>query len=124
MSEPPDDSSYPKPDIAQAKALREQACAGGLRFEAYLPPGPAEWLLDLIARGVFTDPSEAVFVMLGKQQELEPHADLREELLRRSCQEALDDPRPGISPEEMKERMETLLAAPRPQPAVWLRPKS
>jgi hypothetical protein len=26
-------------DIAQAKALREQARTGGLRFEAYLPPG-------------------------------------------------------------------------------------
>jgi antitoxin ParD1/3/4 len=124
MTEPPDDSSYPKSDIAQAKALREQACAGGIRFEAYLPPGLAEWLLDLIARGVFTDPSEAVFVMLGEQQELVPHADLREELLRRSCQQSVDDPRPHISSEEMKKRMEKLLAAPRPQPAVWRRPKS
>jgi hypothetical protein len=39
--------------IAQARALREQAGKGGLRFEAYLPPDLAEWLLDLIERGVF-----------------------------------------------------------------------
>jgi antitoxin ParD1/3/4 len=106
-------------NIAQARALREQARAGGLRFEAYLPPELAEWLLGLIARGVFIDPSEAVFVMLGEQQELEPHADLREELVRRSCQDTLDDPRSGISQEEMKERMEKLLALPRQPPAVW-----
>jgi len=37
--------------IAQARALREQAGKGGLRFEAYLPPDLAEWLLDLIERG-------------------------------------------------------------------------
>jgi hypothetical protein len=73
---------------------------------------------------VFTDPSEAVFVMLGEQQELEPHADLREELLRRSCQQSIDDPHPHISYEEMKERMEKQLALPRPQPAVWRRSKS
>ena len=106
---------------ALATALQEQARAGGLQFEAYLPPGLAEWLLDLIARGVFTDPSEAVFVMLGEQQELEPHADLRQELLRRTIQEALDDSRPGIPHEEVAAKMEALLAGPRPQPALWPR---
>src|SRR6266853_4439904 len=70
--------------IAQARALREQAGKGGLRFEAYLPPGLAEWLLDLIERGVFADPSEAVFVLLSQHHDLESHADLRTELLRRS----------------------------------------
>jgi hypothetical protein len=54
---------------------------------------------------VFTDPSEAVFLMLGEQQELEPHADLREELPRRSCQAALDEPRPGIPHEQVMEQM-------------------
>lgn len=43
----------------QAKALRETARKGGLKFEAYLPPWLAEWMLDMIERGVFTDPSEA-----------------------------------------------------------------
>src|ERR1700722_12571039 len=50
--------------IEHAKALREQARAGGLRFEAYIPPALAEWLLDQVERGVFGDPGEAVFVML------------------------------------------------------------
>jgi hypothetical protein len=36
--------------IAQAEALRDQAGKGGLRFEAYLPPDLAEWLLDIRAR--------------------------------------------------------------------------
>ena len=107
--------------IAQARSLREQARAGGLRFDAYLPPALADWLLDLIERGVFIDPSEAVFVMLGEQQELEPHADLREELLRRSCQAAMDDPHPPIPHEEVVELMKKWEAAPRPDPAVWRR---
>jgi hypothetical protein len=64
---------------AQAKALREQARLGGLRFKAYLPPTIADWLLGHVERGTFRDPSEAVFVMLGEQQGLEPHADLRRE---------------------------------------------
>ena len=71
-------------DIAQARTLREQARKGGLRFEAYLPPNLAEWVLDLVEEGVFTDPGEAVFVILGEHKDLEPHADLREEILRRS----------------------------------------
>jgi hypothetical protein len=78
-------------------------------------------VLPLIERRVFTDPGEAVLVMLDEQQELEPHADLREELSRRSCQQAIDDPRPGISAKEMNERMEKLLALPLPPPAVWQR---
>jgi hypothetical protein len=60
-------------NIAQAKALRVQAEKGGLRFSAYLPPGLADWLLGLIEKGTFHDPSEAVFVILGEHQDLEPH---------------------------------------------------
>jgi antitoxin ParD1/3/4 len=103
---------------AQAKTLRERARAGGLCFEAYLPPYMADWLLDQVERGVFTDPSEAVFVMLREQHELEPHDDLREELLRRSCQAAMDDPRRPISHEEGVQRVREPLASPPPKPAV------
>lgn len=119
---PPDEISYEElrqQGIEQARALREQARAGGLRFEAYLPSGLAEWLLDQVERGVFVDPSEAVFVMLTEQQDLEPHADLREEVLRRSCQAAMDDPRPPIPHEEAVERMRRWATEPRPEPAVW-----
>jgi Arc/MetJ-type ribon-helix-helix transcriptional regulator len=110
-------------DLAQAKALREQASHGGLRFEVYLPPGLAEWILDLVARGVFTDPSEAAFVMLGEQRDLEPHADIRQEILKRSIQAAIDDPRPGVSEKEFEERMRTRLKEARAEPAKWVKTK-
>ena len=120
---PPDDiydEATRRHGIEQAKALREQARGGGLRFEAYLPRGMAEWLLDQIERGVFIDPSEAVFVMLTEQRDLEPHADLREEILRRSDQAAMDDPR-RIPHEEVVEKMRVLAATPRPAAATWRR---
>jgi len=104
---------------AQAKALREQARLGGLRFEAYLPPTIADWLLDHVECGTFRDPSEAVFVLLGEQQELEPHADLRREFLKRRIQARLDDPRPGIRADEVFARLEKMFDEPRSKPAVW-----
>ena len=118
------DDGWPSPaekaqNTAQAKALKEKARKGGLRFEAYLPPGLAEWLLGLIERGVFVDPSEAVFVILGEHKDLEPHADLRRELLKRVLQAAIDDPRPSIPLEEVMERLRKLAAEPRPEPAEW-----
>jgi antitoxin ParD1/3/4 len=82
--------------IAQARALKQQARKGGLRFEVYLPPGLAEWLL-------------------------EPHADLRRELLTRTVQAAIDDPRPSIPAQEVMERLKKIPAEPRPEPAVWRR---
>lgn len=104
--------------IAQAKALKEQAGKGGLRFEAYLPPGLAAWVLELIARGDFTDPSEAVFVMLTEQHDLEPHADLRQELLSRTVQTAIDDPRPPLPAEEVWEELRRRVEL-RHDPALW-----
>ena len=106
-------------NIAQAKALKEKAQKGGLRFEAYVPPGLAEWLLGLVELGVFADPSEAVFVILGEHKDLEPHADLRRELLKRTLQAAMDDPRPSVPHEEVMERLRKLATAPRPEPAEW-----
>src|SRR3546814_4566187 len=48
-----DDYPYDNPvSRAQAESLREQARAGGLRFEAYLPPALADWLLEPIERGM------------------------------------------------------------------------
>lgn len=105
--------------VEQASRIRDQAAKGGLRFETYLPPSLALWLLDLIEQGQFIDPSEAVFVILGEHKELEPHADLRRELLKRSIEAATDDPRPGISGEEMNAQMRDMLKAPLPQPATW-----
>lgn len=72
----PDDNPAER---AQAKALREQARAGGLRFEAYLPGSMADWLLAQIERGRFADPSEAVFLIVQNFIEMEPHRDLQDE---------------------------------------------
>ena len=105
--------------ITQARALREQAGKGGLRFEAYLPPDLAEWLLDLIERSVFADPSEAVFVMLGEHRDLEPHDDLRHELLQRTVQVAIDDARRSLSGGEVEKHFRELSAAPLPEAAIW-----
>jgi len=103
----------------QAKALREQARAGGLRFEAYLPGSMADWLLAQIERGRFADPSEAVFLIVQNFIEMEPHRDLQDELLRRILQARIDDPRPGIPHDEACARIDRLLAEPRPDPARW-----
>ncbi|WP_166016385.1 hypothetical protein [Chelativorans multitrophicus] len=108
--------------VEQAKQLRDQAGKGGkggLRFEAYLPPSLALWLLDRIERGKYLDPSDAVFVILGEHEELEPHADLRRELFKRRIQAAADDPRPGISGEELKARLHDKFKEPLPEPARW-----
>jgi hypothetical protein len=105
--------------VEQAKRLRNQVAEGGLRFEAYLPPSLALWLLDRIEQGKFLDPSEAVFIILGEHKELEPHADLRRELLKRSIQAAADDPRPGISSEKMMKRLREATKESRQEPATW-----
>lgn len=105
--------------VEQAKRHHDQAAKSGLRFEAYLPPSLALWLLDRIEQGKFLDPSEAVFVILGEHEELEPHADLRQELFKRSIQAAADDPRPGISGEEMMKRLRDKSKEPRQEPARW-----
>jgi len=91
----------------------------GERFEAYLPPDLAEWLLDLIERGVFADPSAAVFVMLGEHRDLEPHDDLRHELLQRTVQAAIDDPRASLSGIEVKAQSRELADTPLPEAAIW-----
>ena len=103
----------------QAHALREQARAGGLRFEAYLPGSLADWLLEQVEKGHFTDPSEGVFVMVGLFRDLAPHHDLREELLRRIVQTAMDDPRPPIPSDEVFSALERRYSQPLPRPARW-----
>lgn len=106
-------------NIAQATRLKEAALAGGLRFEAYLPPNLAVWLLEMIERGKFNDPNEAAYLIFGEARELQPHADLRKELLRRMIQSSVDDPRPSLSAEEATETLWKSIEAPRGEPAVW-----
>lgn len=105
--------------MEQVRQLRDQVGKGGLRFEAYLPPSLALWLLDRIEQGQFLDPSEAVFVILGEHEDLEPHADLREELLRRVLQAAAEDPRPGVSSDKLHAWLNGMVREPLPEPARW-----
>jgi len=81
----------------------------------------ADGVLDLVERGIVADPSEADFVILEEHRDLEPHADLHAEVLRRSCQAAIDDPRPGIPAEEVEAWPRKLAEAPPPKPALWRR---
>jgi antitoxin ParD1/3/4 len=105
--------------VEQARALLPKARKGGLLFEAYLPPALAVWLLEQIARDVFASPSEAAFVLLQEGQELSPHAELREEFLRRRLQTSTNDPRPPISAEVVHEDLAATLAAPQSMPTMW-----
>lgn len=102
----------------QAQKLRDQASKGGLRFDVYLPPDLAEWMLSMIERGSFASPSEAAFVILGEHEKLEPHTDLREEFLRRRLLSALNDKGPGLTIGEVMERIEQSCARDEPA-AVW-----
>ncbi|MBV8888946.1 MAG: hypothetical protein JO305_04690 [Alphaproteobacteria bacterium] len=90
-----------------------------MRFEVYLPPNIAEWLLDRIERGVFADPSEAVFAIMDEHRDLERHADLRDQLLSRSVEAAIADPPPSLGNFEVEEHLRELFHKPRPTPAVW-----
>ena len=83
-----EDRTWPPKELSdwskqQAQNVRHAASEGGLRFQAYLPPALALWLLDRIEKGMFIDPSEAVFVLVDEARELEPHLDLRQDLLKR-----------------------------------------
>ena len=109
----------------QAKALREQARAGGLRFEAYLPGDMADWLLAQVEQGHFVDPSEAVFAIVKNFIEMEPHRDLRDELLRRildaSIKSGLEDEKAGrtYDLDEVFDELRREMVEPRPEPARW-----
>ncbi len=103
----------------QARALREPARAGGLRFEAYLTGDMADWLLARVERGMFVDPSEAVSAIVRDFIDMEPHRDLRDELLRRTLAAALDDPRPALPFEQVYAEMKRRIAEPRPEAARW-----
>jgi hypothetical protein len=105
-------------DIA---SVRRQAAEGGLTFEAYLPPGLAEWVLSLVEQEVFHSPAEAVFVAMQSFRELDDHPDVKQELLHRIIQKSLDSVEEGggIPAEDVMERLRKALEGPKAEPAVW-----
>jgi hypothetical protein len=112
------DTPDKKKDIA---SIRRQAAEGGLRFEAYLPPRLATWVINLVEQEVFHSPSEAAFVAMQSFQELEDHPDVKQELLARILQKGIDSMEEGggIPAEEVMARLKKKLEGPRAEPAVW-----
>jgi hypothetical protein len=112
------DTPDTKKDLA---SVRRQAAAGGLRFEAYLPPGLAEWVVSLVEQEVFRSPSEAVFVAMQSFRELEDHPEVKQELLASVLQKRIDsmDEGGGLPGEEVMARLRHEMEGPRPEPAVW-----
>jgi predicted transcriptional regulator len=49
----------------------------------------ADWLLAQVEQGHFVDPSDAVFAIVKNFIDMEPHRDLRDELLRRILDESV-----------------------------------
>jgi hypothetical protein len=71
-------------------AVRRQAAADGLRFEAYLPPRLAAWVISLVEQEVFHSPAEAVFVAMQSFRELEDHPEVKQALLTKIMQKSID----------------------------------
>jgi antitoxin ParD1/3/4 len=105
-------------DIA---SVRRQAAEGGLRFEAYLPPSLAAWVVSLVEQEIFHSPSEAVFVAMQSFRELDQHPDVKRELLERTLQHrvASAEEDGGMPAEEVMARLRNATEGPRAEPAVW-----
>ena len=105
-------------DIA---SVRRQAAEGGLRFEAYLPPRLAAWVIGLVEQELFHSPAEAVFVAMQSFRELEDHPEVKQALLTKIMQKSIDSVGEGggIPAEEVMARLKKKLEGPRAEPAVW-----
>ena len=124
MSQDADDDIYPAAyrmaQQEQATALKSAAEKAGLEFSGYLAPRDAMWALKAIERGVFISPGEIVAVAVQQFIEMSEHADLRQELLRRTLQSRMDDPRPGIPAEEAFAQIQAHIEEMKKhQPARW-----
>lgn len=93
-------AAYRAAQQEQAARLKPAAEKAGLKFEAYLTPGDAEWVLARVENSVFLSPSELVSIAVHQFIEMHDYPDLRRELLHRTLQKAMDDPSPGIPMEE------------------------
>ncbi len=106
--------------IEQARKLKKQAKTGGLKFEAYLTSDLAEWVLDMVEKGDFADPCEAVFVFMGQAKELDECDDLKLELLKKRINKGVKDIEEGrtYSAEEVENYLEKAINE-KTEPAVW-----
>lgn len=107
--------------IEQARTLKNHASnGGGLKFEAYLTPDLAVWVLDMVERGVFIDPSEAVFVFMGQAKDIELHNDIKLEILKRRLGLSIEDManEKTFTTEEVQAHMKNVMED-RIEPALW-----
>jgi antitoxin ParD1/3/4 len=79
----PESDDTAKARIEQAQKLKSTVADAGLRFDVYLPPDLASWILEQVERGDFIDPAEAVFIHMQQARDLDSHDDLKSELLKR-----------------------------------------
>lgn len=119
-----DDDFFPPEYVAankgQAAELRPQAAEHGLRFEGYLVPSVAEWVLAEVEQGHFRDPSEAMFIAMRVFMEMQAYPDLREELLRREIRKSLADEGPSLSGDEVLAKLhERMKRAGGRKPPMW-----
>lgn len=105
----------------QAALLRQHARLGGLKFEAYLPPDIADWILEQVERGVFRDPGEAMFVYMTQAKDISVTpglADMIEEaILSERCRKLDSGETKTYSWEEVRARLESDMRE--RQPAVY-----
>jgi|SRR5271163_3126331 len=94
----------------EEERIRANIRARGMTFEMFLPEQLADWLRAKIDAGVFKDAREAAFLAFQDMQELDRHPEVRQELLKAMINASMDDPRPGISTEEMRERLRARLS--------------
>ena len=78
--------------------------ARGMTFEVFLPESLAQWLRSKIAAGKFKSPTEAAFIAFQDLVELDRHPAVRKALLTAMIEASINDPRPGIPIEEIRER--------------------
>ena len=103
--------------IEQARSLKEQAKKGGLKFETYLTPDLAEWVLSMVEQGDFIDPSEAVFVFMQQARDIDSHDDLKIDILRKRL-EASEASGSLVDGKEVFEKIKKDLKN-MPESAIW-----
>lgn len=95
----------------QAGSLRQQARLGGLKFEAYLPPNIADWILERVEQGVFRDPAEAIFVYMTQAKDISVTPGLadriEEAILSERCRKFDSEQTKTYTWEEVKAQLES-----------------
>src|SRR5260221_14365163 len=88
----------------QQERIKAHTRARGMMFEVFLPEELADWLRLKIAAGMFKNPGEAAFVAFQDLQAFDRHPDARRALLTAMIEVSINDSRPCIPIEEVREQ--------------------